>query len=410
MRNFFVVLKFELMNFMKNKAFVISTLIICLLLAGGLSIPTIKDAFFSGTPDGDLDPGNINQRTFGFINKSGATLDTEILINNFAIGELVEFDNQAEMERLIRAREIESGYVIQSPTSYQRIVENNEMFNHDSYFFEQAMIKTYRVSGFEARGIDFNNIQDLISVHIESDTKILGTDSAANYLYTYILVFGLYFVVIMYGQIVATSVASEKSNRAMEVLVTSTDSKNLIFGKVLGGALAGSIQLGLIIITGFLAYRLNSTAWNGELDFIFNIPARVLMTFSIFGILGYLFYLFIFGALGALVSRTEDVSASATPITIIFVAVFAVAVTGMQNTQGLLIRIASYIPLSSFMAMFVRVSMGTVSNIEVIISLTILALTTVFTGVLAASIYRLGTLMYGNPVKINQAIKLLMEK
>lgn len=412
MRNFFIVLKFEILNFLKNKAFIISTLIICLLLAGGLSIPTIKDALSSDTPDIGYDPNfeDIHQKTYGFINKNGAIQDTEMLQRSFGIGKLVEYYDQEELENLIMSRELESGYVIETPTSYQKIVQNNEMFSQDSYYFEQALINAFRVVGFEERGIEYSSVHDLISVPIEAETKILGTDSAANYLHTYILVFGLYFIVIMYGQIVATSIASEKSNRAMEVLVTSTDSKNLIFGKVLGGALAGSIQFGLIISTGMLAYRLNSTAWNNNLDFVFNIPANVLLTFSIFGILGYLFYLFVFGALGALVSRTEDVSASATPITIIFIAVFFVSVMGMQNTQGLLLKVASHVPLSSFMAMFVRVSMGTVSNTEVAISLGILALTTVLTGIIAASIYRLGTLMYGNPVKINKAVKLLMDK
>ena len=48
MKDFFIVLKFELMNFVKNKSFIISTLVICILIAIGLSIPTIKDTFFPG--------------------------------------------------------------------------------------------------------------------------------------------------------------------------------------------------------------------------------------------------------------------------------------------------------------------------------------------------------------------------
>ena len=159
-----------------------------------------------------------------------------------------------------------------------------------------------------------------------------------------------------------------------------------------------------------IAYRLNATAWDNNLDFVFNIPSNILFAFSAFGILGYLFFLFIYGALGALVSRTEDVSASATPVTFMFIAVFFIAVMGMQNTQGIVLKVASFVPFSSFMAMFVRVSMGTVSTIEVLISLGILLLTTGITGVLAAKIYRMGTLMYGNPVKLKHAIKLLMRK
>lgn len=172
-------------------------------------------------------------------------------------------------------------------------------------------------------------------------------------------------------------------------------------------SLAGAIQFGLIILTGVIVYNLNAAAWNNNLDFIFKIPGNVLMTFSIFGILGYLFYSFMYGALGALVSRTEDISTSSTPITIVFVMVFMISIIGMQNTEGIILKIASFVPLSSFMAMFVRVSMGTVTNFEVIISLAILAVSTALIGFIASKIYRMGTLMYGNPVKLKDAIKIL---
>ena len=68
-----------------------------------------------------------------------------------------------------------------------------------------------------------------------------------NYAYTYIMIMVLYFLLIFYGQMIATSVTSEKSNRAIEILVTSVDSNSLIFGKVFAGAIAGLIQCVLIL-------------------------------------------------------------------------------------------------------------------------------------------------------------------
>jgi len=409
-KDFFIVLRFEFLNLLKNRAFIISSIIICMLLIIGLSVPTIMDAFSSSDVEDTGVEVEGEGMEFGFINKDGSLSNIEALKENFVLGELNEYKNEEDMEDSISSGEIAAGYIIESPWKYQYIVENNEMMDSNRYMFEDALTKVSRIKGFEDRGIAYSEVEDLVNVQLESETKILGKDSAANYLYTYILVFALYFIIIVYGQLVATSVASEKSNRAMEVLVTSTDSKNLIFGKVLGGALAGFVQMTLIIGVGMLTYNLNATAWDNKLDYIFNIPGNVLLTFSIFGILGYIFFSFIFGALGALVSRTEDVSSSATPITIIFVAVFMIAVLGMQNTEGLLLKIASFVPLSSFMAMFVRVSMGTVSTIEIVISLVILVLSTILIGVFASMIYRMGTLMYGNPIKLKNAIKILRGK
>ncbi len=411
MRDFFIVLRFEFLNIVKNKAFIVSSIIICGLLIVGLTIPTAIN-IFSSEEEGEENiveefQGDLE---FGYINKDGAIKNIDILKGNFIIGSLVEYSSEKDMEEDINGGEIEGGFIIESPFKYQYVVENNEMMDSNRYVFEEALINAARVQEFENRGIDYAQVEDLVSINLESETRVLGKDSAANYFYTYILIFSLYFIIIVYGQLVATSVASEKSNRAMEVLVTSTDSKNLIFGKVIGGALGGLVQMALIIGVGKLSYMINSAAWDGKLDDIFNIPGEVLLTFSIFGILGYLFYSFIFGALGALVSRTEDISSSATPITITFVAVFFVAMMGMQNTEGMLLKVSSFIPLSSFMSMFVRVSMGTVSLIEVAISLAILILSTIAIGVFAAKIYRMGTLMYGNPIKLKTAIKMLRKR
>ena len=82
---------------------------------------------------------------------------------------------------------------------------------------------------------------------MKSETMILGKDSAMNYWYTYALIFILYFLIIFYGQMIAVSVTTEKSNRAIEILVTSVDSNSLIFGKVLAGAIGGIVQAGVIL-------------------------------------------------------------------------------------------------------------------------------------------------------------------
>lgn len=410
MRDLFIVFKFELMGLIKKKAFIISTILICLALVVGLSVPTIKDTFFSSSAEEEIVDGGDTQgseKAYGYINLNNSITNMGDLKGSFPIGELKEVSNIEELEDKVNSEEFEAGYIIRGPTKYDYVVKNNEMLDSNQGVFENALIKAYRMNEFEKKGIDYEEVKGLINPNIESQTRVLGKNSVSNYLYTYILVFGLYFMIILYGQLIATSVASEKSNRTMEVLITSTKSRNLIFGKVLGGAVAGALQFGLIILTAKVVYDINGDAWNNKLDFVFNIPGDVLLSFSAFGILGYLFYLFIYGALGALVSRTEDVSSSATPITMLFVVVFFVSIMGMQNTEGILLKVASFLPFSSFMSMFVRISMGSVSNIEVIISLAILLASTVLVGILGAMIYRMGTLMYGNRVKLKDAIKLL---
>lgn len=412
MKEFFVVLKFEFLNFFRNKAFIISTAVLAIIIAVGLSVPTIKDTFFDKGQKTDGESEEIQEELgdFGYIDNSNGNVDIQILKQNFFAGDLKVFTSQKELETQVNNGKIKSGFIIQDSLKYKNIIKNNEMNEFDEELFERALVETYRIKEFENQGIDYDKVIELIEPEVQSDTVVLGKDSAKNFLYTYILIFGLYFIILMYGQLIASGVASEKSNRAMEVLVTSTDPKNLIFGKVMGGALAGFVQFFVVIAVGMAAYRFNRTSWDNSLDFLFEIPADVLLKFALFGILGYLFYAFIYGALGALVSRTEDISASATPITIIFVGVFFIAMTGMQNTEGILLKVASFVPFSSFMAMFVRVSMGSVKLWEVILSLAILFVSTVLIGILASKIYRMGTLRYGNPIKLRDALKGLKEE
>ena len=271
--------------------------------------------------------------------------------------------------------------------------------------FENILSTLNQIEYAQNNNLNIDELQSVINIPFESEISILGKDSASNFFYVYIFVFAMYMMILLYGQLIAVSVTSEKSNRAIEVLVTSANSNSLIFGKVIGAALASFLQVAIILGSGMITYTLNSKAWNGLLDGVFKVPSNILLTFIIFGSIGYLFYSFIFGALGALVSKTEDISSSIGPVTMIFVVVFFISMFGLTNSDSLLIKIASFIPFSSSMTMLIRVALGTVSNIEVIISFIILLLSTILTALGAAKIYRLGTLMYGNPIKLKNALK-----
>lgn len=402
MKDFLIVLEFELMTYFRKKAFIISTLIISLLIIAIVLLPNIRESFFPTSFEEDSQATNFNLGLVDPDNIMAEEIRTSIFGDNLNV-----YHSLNELEEDVNSELLDAGFVINSPLDYDYIIKTNEMFDSKGFIIEQAMVTNYQIIESVNRGIDYGQIADLIQPEFTSEIRILGTDSASNYGYTYVLVFVLYFIVIIYGQIVAASVASEKSNRTMELLVTSTNTTNLIFGKIISGALAGIIQFGIIIATGLIGLRLNHGAWEGSADFIFEIPADVLISFAVFGIMGYLFYAFMFGALGALVSRTEDVNTSQTPVTMLLVAVFMIAVFGMYNTSGLLLKVASFVPFSSFMAMFVRITMGTVTTIELIISFLILLVSTIIIGILASKIYRAGTLMYGNRVKIKDAFKLL---
>ena len=177
---------------------------------------------------------------------------------------------------------------------------------------------------------------------------------------------------------IATSITVEKSNRSIEVLVTSTTPYSLLFGKVFAGAIAGVIQMGIILITALGSYQLNRETWGGSLDMLLKIPSNVLLTFAIFGIGGYLFYAFLYGMLGALVSKTEDINKSSTGLQMILMIAYFVALFRLSNPNGMIMKIASFLPFTSFISMFVRVAMGSAQIYEVVISVAILFVSVIF--------------------------------
>lgn len=399
MKQFFNVLTFELNNYFKNKAYLLSTVLISAFLVIGLSIPK----FFN--TDNLFDGDNDTKNSIVLYDKNNTLDSIDKLTPYFGDVEIVTVSSESDAKDKVNNGDVKSGFIINSFTDYTYLVCNSDFKDTNQKIYEQAISKLFREDYLTSKGLNAEEMESLFNMPINSNVEILGKDSVSNFAYTYGLIFIIYFVVIAYGQLIATSITSEKSNRAIEVLVTSTNTNSLIFGKVIAGAIASLIQVGLILSSGLISYKVNSSAWDNKLDMIFNIPSEVLICFTLFGIIGFLFYSFIFGTLGALVSKTEDISKSVMPITMIFVAVFMLVMFNLTNPDGTVIKVLSYVPFSSLIAMFTRSAMGTVTVPEISLSLAILVGSTILVGLLASKIYKRATLMYGNPIKLTKALK-----
>ena len=227
------------------------------------------------------------------------------------------------------------------------------------------------------------------------------------------MIFALYMVILLYGQMVATNVATEKSSRAMEVLITSAKPTSMMFGKVLASCIAGFTQLVLIFGTAILLYNVNKEALSNPLiASIFDIPFELFVYLIVFFVLGFLIYAFMFGAIGSTASKLEDINTSVMPITFLFIIAFMVVMFSMSSgsVDNAAMLVCSYIPFTSPMAMFTRICMSTVAWYEIAVSIAILIASTVGIGILSAKIYRVGVLLYGMPPKFSTIIKTVLKK
>ena len=149
-----------------------------------------------------------------------------------------------------------------------------------------------------------------------------------------------------------------------------------------------------------------------ELKEYINFPPETLALALVFFILGYFIYAFLLGALASFASKTEDLSGLTTPVifllTGIYMAVVFLCSGDMIDSTAM--TVLSYIPLSAPMAMFVRAILIDVPVWELIVSIALQIVTVILFGALASAIYKIGVLMYGNPPKPAQIIKMLGKK
>lgn len=413
MKKFGVIFQYELMNYIKNKSYVITTVIIALVAGIIMFVPNFIDiGSVTGENKNDVSDENSgadSDSTILVYDKSGMVTDISFIQNFYHDDAIKKASGENELVDKVKADEVSAGFVVNSLTDYDYYVYNQSMTDDNQVVFTQVMTVLNQMVYCQKNGIDYASLTQAFNPQIDCHENILGKDMESNYWYCYGLVMIIFMIIIMYGSMVATSVTQEKSNRTMEVLVTSVDTNLLFFAKVLAGAVAALIQSAVMLGTVLISYKINQDKWGGMLNMILDIPANVLVVFALFGIGGFLFYTFIYGAMGALVSKTEDINKSAGGVQMVIMIVYFITLASLTDVDGIMIKVTSFLPVSSYSAMFARVAMGSVNTWEIVVSFIILVASIVVVGIIGAKIYRMGTLRYGNPIKLSNAFKSIKE-
>ena len=408
MKQFGKILKFELKYFFRNKIFVGITIFLVLLIAIVMFFPRIMALI--GREQSTEGAANLPIMLVKADDPSQADMVQEIFAASFT-----DYNVQIASEEIdtikeeISSQKAECAFVMTGPTSYTYYVNNLSLYDANTEIANTVLQQIYQMNAMINSGMTAEQAGEVMKIQITSEVESLGKDQTENFFYTYIMIFALYMVILLYGQMVATNVATEKSSRAMELLITSANPTSMMFGKVIASCIAGLIQIAAVFGSAVVFYQINESFWgdNFIIESIFNIPPEILIYMLIFFVLGFLIYAFMFGAVGSTASRLEDINTSVMPITILFIAGFFIVVTSMSSgdVDGTFIKICSYVPFFSPMAMFTRIAMSTVPVYEIAISIAILVASTVGIGALSAKIYRVGVLLYGTPPKMSAIIK-----
>ncbi len=408
MKQFSKILRFELMHYLFNKIFVGVTVFLVVLIAAVMFFPHIAQVFENKEDNAATD--NLPVILIYTNSSENSDYIRDAFSEAFTDYEVMISDTEAnDVKSVIENGIADCAFVLDGFTSYTYYINNLNMYDGNTMIADEILQNIYRMNEVINGGLSIEQAQQIFAEQIEHETVNLGKDQMQNFFYTYIMIFALYMVILLYGQMVATNVASEKSSRAMELLITSAKPVNMMFGKVIASCLAGLIQLLAIFVSSFICFNLNKTYWeeDGIITSIFDMPAELLLYMLIFFVLGFFIYAFLYGAIGSTTSKLEDINTAVMPITMLFIIAFIIIVFALSSgtVDSVLMKVCSYIPFTSPMAMFTRIAMSTVSFYEIIISIAILVVSVIGIGIISAKIYRVGVLLYGTTPKISAIIQ-----
>ncbi|WP_084242855.1 ABC transporter permease [Planomicrobium okeanokoites] len=396
------VFNFELRGMLQKKSLLVTTGIMCVIVLLLTSIPTFID-LFGGE---DIEEGT---------GENGGTAEELTLVyENDELSEAISpvlgeaaYQTEAELREAVQNEEVASGFVVEDYDRYTYISYDSSTDATDQMIFEAQLKQLNENRLFEENGMDSQRIREILNQPIEQETVFLGKDAGSGTAIAFAIMIIMYLLILLYGSSVATSVAREKDSRTMELLITSSNPRTLILGKVGAVGLTGILQVASLIVFGVIGFMLNKENYpEFLLDMLQgSMTMDVVLVYVLFSVLGYILYLFIYAALGSLVSKVEDVNSAVTPITFLFVLAYFAATIATNAPDIAIVKVTSYIPFISLFTMPIRYMLTSVPIASLLVSSAIMLITVVLFAWLSIHIYKFGALNYGNRLKFKDVIQ-----
>ncbi|THE11087.1 ABC transporter permease [Bacillus timonensis] len=398
MSKFWIILFHTYVSKLKTKSFIITTLITALIIFGLANIQTIIENFDKDETSHVAVLSESNE-LYQAYEQTLTPMTSDVIIEKMD-------GTEAKAKELVAAEEI-SGYLLLTETPDglpQGIYKAPSITDSEiTGQLEQALQQLKVTIATTKAGLSPEQINELYAPvqfekqALEENAKSEEELNQARGL-VYVLLFVIYFAVIMYANMIAMEVATEKSSRVMEILISSVSPIKQMFGKILGIALLSLTQFAVILAVGYGSLKQSMGGMEGGPFEVFgfgDLPVSTFVYAGVFFILGYFLFATLAAFLGSLVSRIEDVQQMITPMTLLIVAAFMIAMFGLTKPESSVITITSYIPFFAPMIMFLRVGMLTLPAWEIALSIGILVLTITLLAIFGARVYRGGVLMYG---------------
>lgn len=455
------VFGFTFTQYVKSKSFIVSTIVMCLLTAILAAAANILPKILGDDEEivGEGDKGSIASITQVYMmDEAGLLTDEDYSLmreNGITLTESdLEFD---ELIDAIKNTGRQEALVLVSADIYDNVTHG---FRVKTYYSPSADGKAVdALTSYVSGAVNYRNMLNagvsqekyLESQRYVSTSKIeAGSDewnmleSAINYFVPIVVSIVLFILIYAYGSTVAQSIATEKTSRVMELLLTSVRPLAVVIGKVLAMGVISFGQFMLIGIVGAAAFfvtmpfgiggdiaaimndpALQQTVENAEIveamnNTLGNINAFTILMILVIFVLGFLFFSLIAALVGASISRMEDLQQAMQPYALLgvlgmYVAYFPVLfnIDSMETGAATInpVQMVSYfLPASSPFALPSAMLLGTLSPLMSALAVLVLAVFVVLLAIVVGKVYEAIILHNGNRIKMGDIFKMAIRK
>jgi ABC-2 type transport system permease protein len=410
MNKMFIVAKWEYMEKIKSKIFLVSLFLTPAIMIGFGTLPTL----LATRPDTDV-------KVIGIIDQSGEMakplskyLDRKYKLPNKQPNYVLRVIDEPDT---LTAKKIADSLVIhQAIEGYLTIGKTYMTDGAQEYRSEntgsiklierlnKAVHDVITQKRLVVRGLDTATINDLTKGVELRAIKISKTGEEEEggfekvFIPAYIFMMVMFFVVISSGQLLVRSMMEEKSNRIVEVLVSSCSTTDLMAGKILGLSGLGLTQL---LIWGFIGVTF-------ALGFLANVMTLTMaLLLFIYFILGYLFYAALFVALGAPVSTEQEAQQFTSYLVMLLIVPIVLIIPVMESPNSPMVKIMSYIPVFTPTMMALRIAGQMPGIFDIISTMVVLALSAAGAMWAAGKIFRVTILVVGKRPSFGELLRIV---
>ncbi len=242
---------------------------------------------------------------------------------------------------------------------------------------------------------------NLTSIKIEENGKEGKADFLVIFFSSFIFILLLMMMTIYSGQMLVRSLIEEKSNRLIEILISSCSAEELLTGKILGLSLLGLFQIFIWSAIG-LSLAGSSVIPYSAFDHLFIL--------LLYFVMGFVFYSAIFVGVGSIVSTEQEAQQITSYLNLFIILPVVLAVPAIQNPNSLLVSILSYIPFTLPSIMLIRINTIPIPIWEILFTVTIMLGSIYFVILISAKIFKIGILSYGKRPSLKEVIEWIRSK